>query len=157
MIEKESAVEMIHFVAEGAGKQIGTFDTDFLTVDVHTGQHDLLRAKHGRGETGDAQTAFFFELFTLCGDDPGVKEGKQAIFLFAAGGVRDHDSFRNTDLRGSQTYAGSLVHCLDHILDELYLRVGYVCYWLRLLLEHFASAGRYQFSQPADVLVRPAA
>src|SRR5262245_22839935 len=43
VIQKINAVQVIHFMTEGARQQVGSFDDDFLSVHVQTLEHDFFR------------------------------------------------------------------------------------------------------------------
>ena len=139
MIQKELAVEMIHLVRKGAREQVGRFENEFLPVDVQAAQHDFFRPNHGCRETGNTQTAFFFKLLALDGDDLRIEDREQAILLFPARGIRHQDSFGNTDLRGSQTDTRRLVHGFDHVLDQLEVVAGDVGDGIRRLFQDFRT------------------
>src|SRR5215212_8271983 len=54
MVEKEFAVEVIHFVTESAGQKVLPFDFDILAIEIDAFQHDDLWPDDGSRETRHA-------------------------------------------------------------------------------------------------------
>src|SRR5215468_12059989 len=100
MVQEELAVEVIHFMAEGTGEQVGALDKDFFAFQIQATQHDLLGPDHICGKSRNAEAAFLFELFPFSLYYFGIDQRKQMVFLFATGRVRPPDAFRYTNLWG---------------------------------------------------------
>ncbi len=72
MLEEEDAVEVIDFVAEGAGEEIFAADFERFTFGVLGFDRDELRADDVAAEAGDGEAAFFFAFFSFEVDDLGI-------------------------------------------------------------------------------------
>src|SRR6266849_6493183 len=123
MLDEENAVEVVDFMAEGAGEEV--FATDFkkFALGVLRLDSDKLRAQDVATEAGNRKATFFFALFTFGMDDFRVGQNDFRFGIFPAGYVDHGDAQIKTDLRRSQADALRGVHGGEHIFGKL-LQVG---------------------------------
>lgn len=101
---------------EDAGEILVSFDRDLVAIDVEASEVDFLRPDDGPMQTGHGE-ASLFELPLA----PRLRDDRvhDRLWPFIVADVVDEQPPLHTDLRGRQTHARSLVHRLDHVLDEV--------------------------------------
>ena len=89
MLDEENAVEVIDFMAEGAGQEV--FSTDFKGFALGVLRFDgyKLWAEDVPAETGDGEAAFFFALFAFRVNNFRVGENDFSFRIFPAGYIDD--------------------------------------------------------------------
>src|SRR5712692_9667858 len=92
MLQKEDAIEVIDFMAEGAGKHVFTADFKRLAFDVLGFHGDKLRADDVTAEAGNREAAFFLADFTLGVSDFGISQDNFRFRVFPAGHVHDSEA-----------------------------------------------------------------
>src|SRR5271170_2147559 len=133
--DEEHAVEVIDFVAEGAGEQAFAAAFELGAGGVLRADGDVLRAFDVAAKTGERETAFFLALLAFGVNNLGIGEDHFRFGNFAVGDVNYGEAQADTDLRRGETDAVRGVHGFEHVGDEL----------LEVLVEFFhALAGSFK-------------
>src|SRR5579859_1527583 len=119
MLDEENAVEVVDFMAEGAGEQIFAADLEGLALGVLRFYGDELRSNDVATKPGNREAAFFLAFFTFSVNDFGIGENDFRLGIFSAGDIDDSHAQGHADLRGSQADALSGVHGGKHIFGKL--------------------------------------
>src|SRR6266704_2633375 len=73
-VDEQDAVEVIHFVLNGAREKAFRLDHALAAVAIEAAYRQRLRSRDGRVKAGHAEAAFFFELHALTMDELGIQE-----------------------------------------------------------------------------------
>ncbi len=138
-VEKQFAVEMIHFMLKRACQQLPAFDGAYLTRPVHASDHGSHRSRHGGIESGNAEAALFLELHAFLLDEFRVDEDQQIVGLVAEREIDDENPERHADLRGGEADARRGVHRLDHVVDQRLNVFGQLADLCRAIVERRAA------------------
>src|SRR5258708_22426678 len=128
MLDKENGVEVIDFMAEGAGQEVFAADFKGLALGVLRFDGHKLRAQDVAAETGNGEAAFFFALLAFSVNNFWVGENDFSFWIFPAGYVDDGHAQMQTDLGGSKSDALRGVHGGEHIFGQLF-QFGVECFY----------------------------
>src|ERR1700687_5465785 len=119
MLDEENAVEMIDFMAEGAGEEVFAADFKGFALGVLRPDSYKLRAQDVAAEAGNGEAAFFFALFTFGVNNFGVGKNDFSFGIFPAGYVDHGYAQVQADLGRSESDALRGIHGGEHIFGEL--------------------------------------
>src|ERR1700682_1602508 len=119
MLDEENAVEMIDFVAEGAGEEVFAADFKGFALGVLRSYGDELRTQDVAAEAGNGEAAFFFALFPFRVNNFWVGKNDFSFWIFSAGYVDHGHTQIQADLGRSESDALRGVHGGEHIFGEL--------------------------------------
>ncbi len=119
-IDEERAIEMVGFVLDDAGHEVGHFAGDFVAVEIVGLDLNRGVARDGGAEAGDAEAAFFVFGEAAAGAEDGIDEDALGFSrVGVAFGVSDEEAVGQVDLVGGETDAFVFVHEVEHFFDEL--------------------------------------
>src|SRR5260370_9155946 len=110
MLDEKNAVEVVDFVAEGAGQKIFAANLERFALGILRFYGDELRADDVAAKAGNGEAAFFFALFAFGVNDLGIGEHDLGFGVFSAGDVNDGEPTGKADLRCGEAYALASVH-----------------------------------------------
>src|SRR5216684_6183135 len=120
MLDEKNAVEVIDFVAEGAGQKVFAADLERFALGILRFYRDELRPDDVAAKAGYGEAAFFFALFTFGVNDLGIGEDDLGFGVFSAGDVNDVDAKGKADLRRGEADTLRGVHGGEHVFDEMF-------------------------------------
>src|SRR5437868_9317952 len=118
MLQKQDAIEVIDFVAEGAREQIFAANFKRFTGQILRADGDELRANDIAAKTGNREAAFFLALFAFAVNNVRVYQDDFGFGIFSGSDVDDCDANAYADLRRSQADALRGVHGGKHIFGK---------------------------------------
>ena len=107
-VDVKAAVEVVGFVADGAGEKLGALKHVFFTVSVERLDLDVIRALNVSRTAGKGKTTLAALLLAGCFDDLGIDELPNLTGL----GLDDNGAEKNSNLRCGKTNAGPCFKCL---------------------------------------------
>src|SRR5260370_6783797 len=120
MLDEKNAVEVVDFVAEGAGQKIFAANLERFALGILRFYRDELRADDVAAKAGNGEAALFFALFAFGAYDFGVGEDDLGFGVFSAGDVNDGDANGKADLWRGEADALRSVHGGEHIFGKLF-------------------------------------
>ena len=119
-IDHQLAVEMIVFVLNHDRQKPVGFELEGLAVAIEGAHLDARGAVDVFADAREGETALVEGGLPFGFDDLRIDEdAKVARLVFLSGDVHDEESLRQPDLGSGQTDAGSDVHRLGHVIDQL--------------------------------------
>ena len=118
MIQKQGAVEVVHFVGEYPSEDTGPFHLAPRSVPIQPPHHGARGPAYRRIESGEAEAPFVLPLGTFAPHPFRIDHDEQCVGVVSARRVRHQDPLRNTHLRRCQTNPPGGVHGLDHVVDQ---------------------------------------
>src|SRR5258708_11353065 len=119
MLDEKNAVEVVDFVAEGAGKQVFAANLERFAFGILRFYGDELRRDDVAAKAGYGEAAFFFALFAFGVNDLGIGEDDLGFGVFSAGDVNDGDANGKADLRCGEADALRSVHGCEQSFAKL--------------------------------------
>jgi hypothetical protein len=130
VLDEKNAVEVIDFVAEGAGEEIFATDFEGFALGVLRLYGDKLRTQDVAAKTWNGEAAFFFELFAFGVNNFRVGENEFRFGIFTARDVNDGHAQMQADLGRGESDALRGIHRGEHIFGEL-LQFGIEVFYRR--------------------------
>src|SRR5262249_5550864 len=120
LVYEDFAVEMIHFVLNGAAEQIsGYFLLDFFAGKILVA-HDNTRGPFYLEEHAlETQTALETDHFAVCFKQDRIDENNRAARSVGGRDVDNHQLLGDPDLRSRKSNAVVGIHGIEHVLSQL--------------------------------------
>lgn len=115
MLNEQYPVEVVEFVLEDPGFEVVGFEFDGVAVKVHTTQENLTGPHNRPMQTGNAQTAFLELPLSGALHDLRIDEHPSPLVT-----VEHKDAAADADLWSRQPETGSVVHDVEHVLDQVH-------------------------------------
>jgi len=116
IIDKQLAIQVINFMLNTNSQQAFGFLFLSVSIAIQIADANMLGALHFFKVSGDRQASFLGYRHAVFLQDFRIYQDAGIVLLLRD--VGNEQALMHIDLRGSQSDAGSGVHCLEHVVDQ---------------------------------------